>query len=127
MGTSGSQEFVSQSTDTSVHLIVTLTFEGKTAIKKEGLEKALKLTSSVATTNMVCFDQHGKIKKYNAPEEIIEDFYPKRLAFYQKRKVRGLCPGFGAGRGPNGLGRTSSPTSWRRNSTSSTTRLASCR
>ena len=25
-----------------------------------------------------------------APEEIIEDFYPKRLAFYQKRKVRGL-------------------------------------
>ena len=38
----------------------------------------------------LCFDFDGKIKKYNTPEEIIEDFYPKRLAFYQKRKVRGL-------------------------------------
>ena len=66
---------------------MTLTSEGKAAIKKEGLEKALKLTSSVATTNMVCFDQHGKIKKYTSPEEIIDDFYDLRLTYYMKRKV----------------------------------------
>jgi len=29
----------------------------------------------------------GKIKRYATPEAIIEDFYPARLAFYQKRKV----------------------------------------
>ena len=47
-----------------------------------------KLTTKISTANMVCFDFDGKIKKYNTPEEIIEDFYPKRLAYYQKRKVR---------------------------------------
>ena len=36
---------------------------------------------------MICFDFEGKIKKYNSPEEILEDFNPIRLAYYQKRKV----------------------------------------
>jgi DNA topoisomerase-2 len=72
----------------SVHLTVTLTAEGKAAVRKEGVEKALKLTSSLATSNMVCFDVNGKIKKYVSPEEIINDFYDVRLSYYMKRKVR---------------------------------------
>lgn len=68
-------------------MVVTLTAEGKALVKKEGLEKALKLTSSLATTNMVCFDVNGKIKKYATPEEIIDDFYDVRLSYYMKRKV----------------------------------------
>jgi DNA topoisomerase II len=36
---------------------------------------------------MKCFDFDGKIKRYSSPEEIIEEFYPKRLAYYQKRKA----------------------------------------
>ena len=71
----------------SVHLTVTLTVEGKAAVRKEGVEKALKLTTSLATTNMVCFDVNGKIKKYASPEEIIDDFYDVRLSYYMKRKV----------------------------------------
>lgn len=71
-----------------MHLTVTLTQEGKAAVKKEGLEKALKLTSSLATSNMVCFDVNGKIKKYASPEEILGDFYDVRLTYYMKRKVR---------------------------------------
>lgn len=82
------KDFTSQSTDTAVHLIVNLTSEGKALVKKEGLEKALKLTSSVTTSNMVCFDAGGKIKKYTAPEEIISDFYDVRLDHYMRRKVR---------------------------------------
>lgn len=70
-----------------MHLVVTLTAEGKALVKKEGLEKALKLTSSLATTNMVCFDVNGKIKKYASPEEIIDDFYDVRLSYYMRRKV----------------------------------------
>lgn len=81
---------MSQSSDTAVHLIVTLTAEGKKLVAKEGLEKALKLTSSLATSNMVCFDAAGKIKKYASAEEIISDFYDLRLSYYMKRKVRRL-------------------------------------
>ena len=70
----------------AVHLIVTLSAEGKAAVKKEGVEKTLKLTSSLATTNMVCFDINGKIRKYESPDEIISDFYDLRLSYYMKRK-----------------------------------------
>lgn len=53
----------------------------------QGLEEFFKLTTKLSTSNMICFDFEGKIKKYNSPEEMIEDFYPIRMAFYQKRKV----------------------------------------
>ena len=58
--------------------------------EKQGFHEFFKLSTKINTSNMVCFDFDGKIKKYNSAEEIIEDFYPKRLAYYQKRKV---CPG----------------------------------
>jgi DNA topoisomerase II len=53
----------------------------------QGLTEFFKLTSKINSSNMMCFDFDGKIKKYNSPEEIIEEFYPKRLAYYQKRKA----------------------------------------
>jgi DNA gyrase/topoisomerase IV subunit A len=56
--------------------------------EEQGLVEFFKLTSKVTTSNMICFDFDGKIKKYRTPEEMIEDFYPQRLAYYQKRKVR---------------------------------------
>ena len=36
---------------------------------------------------MIAFDSNGKIHKYESPEEILEEFYPLRLQYYQKRKV----------------------------------------
>lgn len=56
--------------------------------EEQGFAEFFKLTSKINTSNMICFDFEGKIKKYGSPEEIIEEFYPKRLAFYQKRKAR---------------------------------------
>lgn len=53
----------------------------------EGLEKAFKLVGQINTSNMICFDMNGKIRKYKSPEEILEEFYTLRLSFYQKRKV----------------------------------------
>ncbi|KAJ1653276.1 DNA topoisomerase 2, partial [Dispira simplex] len=52
----------------------------------EGLEKRLRLTTTISTSNMICFDRHGRIKKYHSPLEIIQDFYDVRIEFYQKRK-----------------------------------------
>ncbi|GAA5954900.1 hypothetical protein JCM10213_000372 [Rhodosporidiobolus nylandii] len=73
-------------TDTTVHFIVTLTDKGKEAIEKDGLEKTFKVAGKLNTSNMVCFDPTGKIKKYATPEDIISEFYDVRLEYYHKRK-----------------------------------------
>ncbi|KAI0771045.1 type II DNA topoisomerase [Trametes elegans] len=73
-------------TNMNVHFVVTLDEKNMEKAEKQGFHEFFKLTTKLSTANMVCFDFDGKIKKYNAPEEIIEDFYPKRLAYYQKRK-----------------------------------------
>ncbi|TCD61068.1 DNA topoisomerase 2 [Steccherinum ochraceum] len=70
----------------NVHFVVTMNEKGMEKAKTQGFLEFFKLTSKVNTSNMMCFDFDGKIKKYNSPEEIIEEFYPMRLAYYQKRK-----------------------------------------
>ncbi|THH30396.1 hypothetical protein EUX98_g3787 [Antrodiella citrinella] len=70
----------------NVHFIITMTEKGMQKAEEQGFMEFFKLTSKVNTSNMMCFDFDGKIKKYASPEEIIEDFYPIRLAYYQKRK-----------------------------------------
>ena len=72
----------------NVHFVVTMSEKDMEKAEQQGLLEFFKLTGKINTGNMVCFDFDGKIKKYNSPEEIIEDFYPVRLAWYQKRKVR---------------------------------------
>ncbi len=57
----------------------------------DGLLSQFKLSTTITTSNMVCFDPDGSIKKYNTPEEILEEFYAIRFQFYQKRKV-GIAP-----------------------------------
>jgi len=51
------------------------------------LEKCLGLYTTQSTTNMNMFDANEKLKKYNTPEEIVEDYYPVRIEYYQKRKA----------------------------------------
>ncbi|KAJ8497151.1 hypothetical protein ONZ51_g645 [Trametes cubensis] len=70
----------------NVHFVITMSEKEMEKAEKQGFHEFFKLTTKINTGNMVCFDFDGKIKKYNSPEEIIEDFYPKRLAYYQKRK-----------------------------------------
>jgi DNA topoisomerase II len=41
---------------------------------------------------MIAFDPNGKLRKYESPEEILEEFYPLRLQYYQKRKVCLVLP-----------------------------------
>jgi len=51
-----------------------------------GLEKLLKLTTTVSTTNMHMFNAECKLHKYNKVEEIMDDFYSIRIKVYEKRK-----------------------------------------
>ena len=51
-----------------------------------GVEKLLKLFTTVSTTNMHMFDSNIKLHKYASVQEIIDDFYGVRMTTYQKRK-----------------------------------------
>jgi DNA topoisomerase-2 len=88
------QEYKEYHTDTTVHFIIELNARGMAEVKdQEAAETYFKMHHMLATSNMVLFDQNGKIKKYTTPEEIMEDFYLMRLSYYQKRKVRcSRCP-----------------------------------
>lgn len=55
--------------------------------EEQGLVEFFRLSSKINTSNMICFDAEQKIKKYETAEEILEEFYPIRLIYYQKRKV----------------------------------------
>ncbi|KAK4743859.1 hypothetical protein SAY87_010171 [Trapa incisa] len=80
------KEFKQYSDDISVHFEVILSEENMMMAKQEGLLKKFKLTSTISTSNMHLFDAKGVIKKYDTPEQILEEFFPMRLDFYEKRK-----------------------------------------
>ncbi|XP_010023678.2 DNA topoisomerase 2 [Eucalyptus grandis] len=80
------KEFRQYSDDVTVHFEVMLTEENMMIAKQEGLLKKFKLTSSISTSNMHLFDPNGVIKKYDSPEQILEEFFHLRLECYEKRK-----------------------------------------
>ncbi len=73
-------------TDTSVRFEVELTPEQMADAEAAGLEKRFKMSTSISLANMNLFDIHGRIRHYESPLEIIEDFYALRLSYYGKRK-----------------------------------------
>ena len=52
-----------------------------------GLEKALKLTTTKKTSNMYLFDEEQKLRKYETIYDIIDKYYPVRIDLYKKRKL----------------------------------------
>jgi DNA topoisomerase-2 len=87
------KDMVSMSTEVIVDITVTFP-KGKltellassSSDSINGLEKLLKLTTTVSTTNMHMFNAESRLHKYNSIEEIIEEFYMTRLGLYQVRK-----------------------------------------
>ncbi|GJX55363.1 DNA topoisomerase 2-like protein isoform X2 [Tanacetum coccineum] len=69
--------------DTSVHFEITMTEKQD----EGGLPNKLKLITTLSTANMYVLDAEGKLKKYDTPEELLEDFFRLRLNFYEKRKT----------------------------------------
>lgn len=60
------------------------------AAKPNGFEDLLKMSKSATTSNLVAFDRHGRIHKYDTPLDIMEEFYHVRLDLYAKRKTHSL-------------------------------------
>ena len=87
------KDMVSMSTEVIVDITVTFPKGKLTELLASssldsinGLEKLLKLTTTVSTTNMHMFNAESRLHKYNSIEEIIEEFYMTRLGLYQVRK-----------------------------------------
>ena len=87
------KDVVSHCTDTTVDFTVDL-LPGKleewesTMVnpRVNMLEKTLKLTTTVSTTNMHLFDENRRLRKYSSVEEILQAYVPVRLNLYKKRK-----------------------------------------
>eukprot|EP00930_Biecheleria_cincta_P023601 TRINITY_DN17030_c0_g1_i2.p1 TRINITY_DN17030_c0_g1~~TRINITY_DN17030_c0_g1_i2.p1 ORF type:complete len:1542 (+),score=490.15 TRINITY_DN17030_c0_g1_i2:59-4684(+) len=73
--------------ENSVHFVLSMTPDKLSEAERRGFEKTFHLKSSIATSNMWMFDQDGKIKKYETPEDVITAFVPIRLEVYEKRKA----------------------------------------
>ena len=76
---------------TEITVDITVQFPKGTELSEAALEKILKLTTTVSTTNMHLFDAECKLHKYATVEEIIDDFFVTRLKTYQKRKDAMIC------------------------------------
>ncbi|KAL4561866.1 hypothetical protein LXL04_034048 [Taraxacum kok-saghyz] len=81
------EEYNAHNDDTTVNFQVIMTADQMNKAKQEGLFKKFKLTTNLNTSNMHLFDANGVIKKYDTPEQIVEDFYHLRLDFYERRKA----------------------------------------
>ncbi|GKA62528.1 DNA topoisomerase 2, partial [Tanacetum coccineum] len=73
--------------DTSVHFEITMTKDQMNKAEEGGLSNKLKLTTTLSTANMYVLDAEGKLKKYDTPETLLEDFYGLRLDLYEQRKT----------------------------------------
>lgn len=89
------KDFNSLSTENTVNITVVFPKGSLETLEKEihgestfnGVEKLLRLTTTVSTTNMYLFDSQCKLQKYSFVEDIIEDYYKVRLSFYETRKT----------------------------------------
>ncbi|KAI9823861.1 MAG: DNA topoisomerase 2 [Phylliscum demangeonii] len=84
-------DYTDYNTHVQVHFIVQMEEKQLQAALREGLEEKFKLTKIIATTNLVAFDQHGRLHKYQDAEEIMAEFYAHRLHRYQMRKAHQLA------------------------------------
>lgn len=70
----------------TIRFVVTLSEEEFEKTKEIGFYERFKLVAPVHLTNLVCFDAHGKIRKFDDPREILQEYFDVRLDLYQKRK-----------------------------------------
>tara|TARA_A100001015_G_scaffold166123_1_gene184645 strand:- start:655 stop:4059 length:3405 start_codon:yes stop_codon:yes gene_type:complete len=88
------KEYKDMSTDVTVDFTVTFNSGCLQELENEayedglynGVDKLLKLYCFQNTSNMNLFDPNDRLKKYLSTNEIMEDFYDKRLELYEKRR-----------------------------------------
>ena len=87
------KDFTSVSTEKDVNITVVFPIGQLDKLEEDrdnatginGVEKLLKLTSTISCTNMHLFDANLKLHKYETLADIIADYYKTRLEAYRRR------------------------------------------
>lgn len=83
--------FLSEVRDSGTENIVkfTLVMSEEEMAKTEeiGVYKRLRLTSTIATSNLVMFDAERRLRRYETAKEVLLEFYELRLGLYEKRRL----------------------------------------
>jgi DNA topoisomerase-2 len=88
------KDYNDMSTDTVVDFTITLQkgminkmlSKTSNAYGTNDLENKLKLITTKSTSNLHLFDHMQRMRKFEKVEDIVEDYFPVRLLYYQKRK-----------------------------------------
>ena len=82
------KDYTNNSTDSDVHFEIKLVSDkiGKLLANSELFERTFHLAVNIKTSNMHLYNTDGKIKKYDDPNEILEEFFDARIIYYKKRK-----------------------------------------
>lgn len=81
------KDYQDNGTENKVSFTFTTTADYAAKMSTSAAYKLLKLTTSLSTNNMVLFDAEGRIRKYETPEDIVQEFYQTRLELYDQRRV----------------------------------------
>jgi len=88
------KDYVDLSTDVDVNIVVTFAPGILPGLLSEtadngcnGVERVLKLSTTISLTNMNAFDENEKLVHYDTVRQVIEAFVPIRRAYYTKRKA----------------------------------------
>ena len=84
------KDIIDNTTEVDVCFTISTTATGYSQLMANNPHKKLKLTSTVATSNMVLFDSDGRLRKYETTSEIMREFFAVRLDLYNKRKAHML-------------------------------------
>ncbi|KAI9815208.1 MAG: DNA topoisomerase 2 [Thelocarpon impressellum] len=84
------KDYTDYNTHLRVHFVIQMEEKHMKMALEEGLEEKFKLSKTIATSNLVAFDRHGRLQKYESVADILKEFYGHRKEFYVKRKAHQL-------------------------------------
>ncbi|KAI9851616.1 MAG: DNA topoisomerase 2 [Thelocarpon superellum] len=85
------KDYTDYNTHVKVHFVIQMEEKHMKKALEEGLEEKFKLSRTLATSNLVAFDRHGRLQKYESVNDILKEFFTHRKEFYVKRKAHQLA------------------------------------
>ncbi|KAK5575424.1 hypothetical protein RB653_006557 [Dictyostelium firmibasis] len=76
------KSYTNYSSESTIHFII----DTIKPVDDINIEKVFKLISNINETNMVVFDEEGRIQRFATTAAIQEHFFPLRMKYYQMRK-----------------------------------------